>query len=550
MRASRTRFLLLHLVGIAVGSGGGAHAVDASSAFQSADTIVRAPARDICDLAGRLGSERAGADCLRRRTSLLPGLDDVGPDRLDAWTVAPLPTTIRGGWRGAYPIDRNDGALWAGRGTSASLTAGIATRLGPVTLAVSPVVTFARNRSFPIPDARAPEGPWGAYPWAEAGLDWPLRPGGGSVQTLGAGDSWIEADLDVVRVGVSTERLWWGPARRYPLLFSGTGPGFAHAYATLASPLQTVIGDLRGELLWGRVTESKYFDARPDNDHRLLGAFRVIWSYPAVVPGLELAWSVVRHEPLDGSELGVSRLPQLFLGDPGSEDPSRRGLSMGTFAFRWGFPDEGAEVYGEIGRGSGFVNPVPGVSDTRLALVYMLGLSKASLDENGSGWRFAGELIRQSMELPQPTGTPERYDWGLRPGHTHRGALLGAYIGPGSNAQYIVVDRLDPARPFGFFAERVRRDDDTYWRVHAPSYGFRGHDVEWTLGARAGGWLDAPFLERITGPVAVSLEAGISRRKNRNFVRLDGGRTWEFLREWNPWAEFAATIDLSWRGAS
>lgn len=192
------------------------------------------------------------------------------------------------------------------------------------------------------------------------------------------------------------------------------------------------------------------------------------------------------------------------------------------------------------------MNPVPGVSDTRLAQIYMLGLSKASLDDRGAGWRFSGEVVRQSMELPQPDGQPTPLPAGRRQGHTHDGALLGAWIGPGSNAQYIAIDRLDPARQFGFFAERVRRDDDTYWRVHAPAYGFRGHDVEWTLGARAGGWLDLPAVEAITGPLALSVEGAMSRRKNRNFVRLDGGRTWEFLREWNYWVDLKLTVNPIW----
>lgn len=209
---------------------------------------------------------------------------------------------------------------------------------------------------------------------------------------------------------------------------------------------------------------------------------------------------------------------------------------MGTFSVRFGLPDDGFEAYAEIGRGEGFLNPVLGVSDTRLSLIYVLGFARTDTTSSGGRWRVSGELVKQAMELPQPDApTPKPTKYAPRRtghGHTHRGQLLGTWIGPGSNAQFLAVDWLRSAHTIGFFAERARRDDDTYFRVHAFDHGFRGHDLEWTLGVRGGGRLGGgPAV----GTLGVGVEMAISRRKNRDFMGLAHGGNRVFVREWNAW---------------
>lgn len=297
-----------------------------------------APATDICALNTRLGSARAaggGVECQRRRTSLLPGLATAGTDSAGAattdWLIAPLPFEFASTFRSGYPLDRGNGALWSGRGIGFALTGGATTTFSRATIALAPVLTFTQNRTFPLPDQVLPGQPRGAYPWAPAGLDWPLRRGAGPRWDLFLGDSYVDVPFTAVTTtasaGISSERLWWGPARRFPLLFGANGPGFVHAYVRTTSPVRTYAGDFTGELLWGRATESDWFDGRVSNDHRLLGAFQIGWSYEDYLPGLELSMSVVRHDPLDGGGLGLTRLPRLFLGDAADGDPADAGLS-------------------------------------------------------------------------------------------------------------------------------------------------------------------------------------------------------------------------------
>ena len=205
-------------------------------------------------------------------------------------------------------------------------------------------------------------------------------------------------------------------------------------------------------------------------------------------------------------------------------------------SFRLFFPDEGIEAYGEVGRGELFTNGIRGVTDAGHAQIYTLGMTRSDISPGGVQWRFWGELTKQALELPQPAASGPALS--LRSptvphGHTHRGQLLGSWIGPGSNAQIVGLDFPGDEGALGFFAERVRRDDDTYYRVHQQYYGFHAHDLEWTLGARGARQLALG----VAGTVQLHLEGGISRRKNRSFVGLDGGRSWTWVREWNRWAD-------------
>lgn len=496
---------------------------------------------DICSLAGRLSIARASGRCLQLRSRPLPRSPLAPDSAADPVGLQVLPLVLAGGLRTAYPVDRNDGPVWSGRGWSAILTGGVTGRWGPVHVALQPSVFAVQNRAFPLPDTAVVGRSRLAYPWASGDLDWYLRAGSGTRGAVGLGDSFVEVRAGYLRAGVSHERLRWGPARRYPLLFSGTAGGFPHLYLGTGRNLVTYLGTFSGEILWGRLDESDWFDADPRNDLRLLSALQVRW-VPELVPGLELSYALARHEPLPERRLAIGQFAQLITGDPADEDPARCGMPMGTLAFRLALPGGGLEVYGEIGRGEGFLVPDPGVSETRLSRVYVVGFARTDTTASGATWRVSGEAVRQALDLPQPGRTaPRGVPSPPRHGHTHRGQLLGAYIGPGSNAQYLAFDRLDPAWNWGAFVERVRRDDDTYFRSLAGNYGFRGHDVEWTVGVRGGGWLDAPFLERLIGPLAAGAEAGVSRRKNRNFVGLRN-QNWIFVREWNVWAD----VYLSW----
>lgn len=530
LRRTALRALLGAAVACLVGGAGGVSAQAPARNTVPGDTVPRdtfppdpnlgrRPPLGACALGARLGAAREEGACVRTRLTLLPPAPRVRTYLpVQDGSLRATPVEVRAGWRSAYPADRHDGMLWSGRGLSGSASGGLDARWRWIRVVVAPEVAWSANRPFAVPDTLTPG--WSPYadPWNTPGLDRYLRPGERAVRWWGWGDSWVEGTVGPARLGLSTERLWWGPARRYPLLFSGTAGGFAHLYAETDGEVALGPGGVTLRLLGGRLRESGWFDADAGNDRHLVAAGQAAWRV-GFVPGLEVALSAVRHAPPDAG--GGADLP---------------GSTLRTFAFRLAFPDEGMEAYGEVGWGELFTNGIRGVTDPEHAQVYTLGMTRSDISAGGLHWRFWGELTKQSLELPQPGAsgvalalrTPA-----LPHGHTNRGQLLGSWIGPGSNAQAVGVDFPGDAGSLGFFAERVRRDDDTYYRVHTINYGVFGYDLEWTLGARGARTLQlGPG-----GTLQLHAEGGVSRRKNRSFVGLDRGSNWTWVREWNRWMD-------------
>src|SRR5690606_33528795 len=115
----------------------------------------------------------------------------------------------------------------------------------------------------------------------------------------------------------------------------------------------------------------------------------------------------------------------------------------------------------------------------------------------------------------------------VRQGHTHRGQILGAAVGPGSDAQTLGFDHIRQRSRAGIFIERTRYDDDTYYRYFSRRYGEARHQVELTIGGN--------YLHRLG---AFEVEGGVnwSMRYDRDFMALvvaDPPK--DVQHNWNPW---------------
>src|SRR5690606_16581697 len=127
----------------------------------------------------------------------------------------------------AYPDDRNNGAVWAGRGVSGEVKGGITFRWGRLSGALLPSYTYQENRDFEIiTTVRPPGHSFFIYPWHPSRIDWPQRFGELPYRELHPGQSYLRVEDRGLALTLSTENLWWGPAQRYPLLLGNTAPGF------------------------------------------------------------------------------------------------------------------------------------------------------------------------------------------------------------------------------------------------------------------------------------------------------------------------------------
>jgi hypothetical protein len=450
-------------------------------------------------------SAPGGVTSLARRLSL-PVLPAEG--------VALLPTDARMLYSGIYPRDWNNGVMHGGVGLSTSLTTGAIFRWRSFEAAIAPVLTWHTNASYTfIPFSDPATYSRYIHPWHGRFIDLPQRFGSDAFGGIDAGQSYLRVHAAGLRAGISHENLAWGPGRRNPLLLSGTAPGFAHLFVESARPHDVWIGDAEFQAFWGRLEESDYFDYDPDNDRRALAGIM----------------ATLRPRGLEGLYLGAGHLHQqtwapgtsvgdLLLGPYTGLDPDSGGLTRDMRLFslfmRWASAPGGLEVYGEWARQDSWQQWVKLLNPIDAAQAYTLGLQKVAR-RGETAIRFSAEVSHLSDALAHPDLGRGLHTYYVSPqvpqGHTHRGQLLGAPIGPGSESQFIGADVFWRHGRSSLSIERVRYDDDAYYAIWAQVHGPNGHDTEMSF--RAAHLIAWPMF-------SFEAEVGYSFRYSRSMLNL------------------------------
>jgi hypothetical protein len=459
--------------------------------------------------------------------------DTAAEERRLVWDILPAALIAQSNSR--YPRPQQDGLRWSGRGFSGSMMAAAAVRWGPLTAVAAPVASYQQNEGYTIVPVTTPElSPYGSFYHPNA-IDRPQRFGNSAFWWVHPGQSFIRVDAYGAAVGFSTENMRWGPARRNPLLMSGTGPGFPHLFAGTSKPVDVRIGHLGVEAIWGRLEESKYFDNDATNDETLFAGLVATFSPKSAGLTLGFTRAFLRTLPADGLSLG----DQIFGPYTGirsnPQDSSQGDNQLLSVFLSWVLPESGFEVYGEYARDDHWEDGRDFLMELDHSRAFTVGVEKVfALSRAAHRLRLAAEATTLSMSNTYRSGRGgvTFYTHGqVRQGYTHRGQLLGAPIGPGSDAQYIGVDYLTPAVMGGVYIERVRYDSDAYYANYAYRYANRAHDAEWTLGARA--------ASRIRSFQLLG-EIGYSTRYNRDFIELRN--TGEFTRDSN----LGLTLGVAW----
>ena len=444
-----------------------------------------------------------------------------------AYQYGLLPAELATAYNSAYPRDRNNGVLWSGRGTSSAFSAGFFARASIVSAAVAPVFTWSANAAFPL--ATSLVGTYGA-PWM-SGIDWPQRFGDRAYDRVDLGASYVRIDASGLAIGVSNENLWWGPQRVWPLIMSNSAPGFPHVFVGTSRPVDIGIGHIEGEVLWGRLAESEVFDTDATNDRRLF-AGAVLGFEPRGLDGFTIGFTRAYHaiEPPGGFTFTEAlRASYTKIGVNAGRDNNL----LSIFA-RWAMTPAGFEVYGEWGRDDHWSNARDLLGELDHSQAYALGLQQV-IARASEWYRVYAELVHleSAMTLRGGRGIVTFYtNTAVTQGHTQRGQLLGAWTGPGSDAQLLGIDRIEGLREMGFYLQRTRYNTDAYYTSMAPRYGSSGHDLELTAAARYSG---------LFGGLRFRSELGLSRRWNRAFVDLSNGKLNQA--QWNV----GFTLQALWR---
>jgi hypothetical protein len=441
------------------------------------------------------------------------------------------PMTMHGALRTSWSDDRDNGALWSGKGGAALLRGGAAYRAGPLLLVLGPEVTWASNGSFPLPGQTPTVLSAFSAPWFA--VDLPRRFGDRPVRGVHPGQSMIEVRWTHIAAGVTSANVVRGPELRYPLVIGPSAPGFPSAFVEGGGTMGP-LGRLKGRVQWGVLTESAYFDDIPDNDRTLFSGFFLDWA-PGFAAGLEFGASITYRDPLAGG-FSPSMLFQAFSTVSAQAQEQKAEDALAAVHARWSV--EGFSTWATWGRNDYWLDTEDLLTDPDQSQLFAIGMAR--------GWRHMDEEWTLLAEVSSTfTGNPRsgsiyRHSTS-RQGYTHQGQTLGSSLGPGSRGAWLRLQRTDSARTVGIEAERIFHDLDVYNRILRHPDGTEGEDREWRFAVLYEG--AAPGFG--SQAVGLRLNGGMSLRWNRDYIRYSENADMVGPRESNVFLDVALTWDPS-----
>jgi hypothetical protein len=427
-----------------------------------------------------------------------------------AGIAAPLPASAKVLTNSAYPRDRNNGAVWNGVGVNSVMQAGVKGEWRFLSAALNPTMIYQENREFALPRQVVVTTSEFAYPFTPL-IDYPIRMGPDAFSSLGLTNSYIEVGKGAFAATFSNENLWIGPTQVHALIMSNTGPGMTHLRFGTRRPVDLGIARAEFQFLFGGATESEYFGGDGQQDSRLFQATFAALEFKAI-PGFHIGAVRVLHDPAPptGHRLGyyLDRIIETPLGGEPGLAPFNR---LGAFYLRWALPESGFEAYMEWGREDFAIGFESLLREPDYSQVWAAGAQKAYIGKNHVSRMYA-EVAHLGQGAPTRGGRGDVQFYthtNIMQGHTNRGQMLGASIGPGSDAQTIGYELFTAKSKTGFMLERARYDEDAYYRLLSRRFGESRHDVEITGEVSRLQWV---------GPVAVEALFRLSRRYDRHWV--------------------------------
>lgn len=428
-------------------------------------------------------------------------------------------------YNAAFPYGSNDGPIWAGRGATASVEAGVLASVGPLSVILAPLAYQTQNASFTLMDNSFS----GSLAFADGQfattVDRPQRFGDGAYGRADPGNSTVRTDLNFLSTGISTANMVWGPFDQYPFLLGTNAPGFAHVFVGTERPVNLWITRIHARVMWARLEQSpyssvegEYFFSATEPGARRFGSGLVIILEPRGLTGLELGIGRFFHSVWPRTGIPSSHFRKPFEGflkqslppAPGSEHAWQDNQLVSAFA-RWLLPAARVELYGEYGREDHAWDKRDLLQEPDHTRSYGLGLRsviRARPDRlDGVGF----ELINFQLPHLARTGRGEGGIYihqVLRQGHTNRGQLLGADAGVGTGAGLTMRwDRYVPSGRTSMALHRVVRMERGSFFA-GDSVDTQAIDVQYALQAEK---------HRRLGRSDITLGATLIRELNRNF---------------------------------
>lgn len=377
------------------------------------------------------------------------------------------------------PFGQNDGALWQGAGYNASLTTGVRLEGFGFELTFKPQIVFSQNNPWDYlqgpSDKFSPYGYFaipGAPSRAVKQIDIVQRYGEDPLFNFNWGDSEIRYTWKTLTIGFGTQSPWLGSSWLNPQL----GSNHADPYLKLdvgfrKTPVinpfnQKYLGEIEGRMWLGKLEQSDYIDVK----NKINGVY-VDFNQDRMITMGSLSFS---PSFINGFTIGMNRLfltywrPDNlsyffrlfnFKHDNATGSGNDEDQKVALYA-DWLFPNEGFEVYGELGIDDFSAHEIPNPFHTA---IYTLGIKQIINHDNGLKGLFNLEWnaneMSQDYQMQYPYGGYYFHSF-IKQGFTNNGQIIGAGTAPMGSSQYIGYTLYYPKGKTTFRLHRYCNDNN------------------------------------------------------------------------------------------
>ncbi len=388
-----------------------------------------------------------------------------------------------------HPYGWNNGPLLPARGLQTYFTGGFHTRIGPISIQFSPQIMYAQNLDYSGFPETYSTSTWRSY-YKEVlnRADLPERIGNRNEVEILPGNSGVYFNLFKNQIGISTENIWIGPGISNALMFSNNSAGFPHLKWRTTQPINVWIGNIEYNFIVGKLVGSNqvpfihtdstrnFFNPRRD-DSRILVSTSFSFA-PKIVP----VWvGFTRTVQLYSSDIEENTFRSSFSGFFRANSGFDKADQLLTGYFRWLIPTAKAEIYFEATRNDASWNIRDVALSPEHSVSYNFGVSKVmSLNDRNFQITYENTRLERSG-LYFYRAEPILYaNIGVRHGHTYKGQIIGAGIGPGSNFQNYSIIHFNELNSIGLVFERLIHNNDL-------------HEIAFGKGVRDRNWIENSF---------------------------------------------------------
>jgi len=368
------------------------------------------------------------------------------------------------------PFGHNNEAAWYGKGFNTEFKGGFWITSDFITITFRPHLVSQQNLDFEAPRF-VPEDENGNIRFIAEGIgdriDMPFRFGPNSFQTASLGYSSVRVHYKNIEAGVSTEPMWWGANVQHPLIMSNNAPGMRHFFFGTRGPLKVpYVGSFEFKYMGGFPEDSDYFDLGEEfQQERFMNAVNLSYS-PFFAPNVHLGLTRAIHTYLENGELSSEDLGLIF--DPilvKNFEEKRGPLALAkprnhlnSLYARWVWPESRMEIYGEFFRDDFAFDSRDLFVEPRHNAGYAFGFQNLIMGGSiANFYKMNVEFTNMTPGFIEEVRPQNFYysDDKIPQGHTNRGQVLGAAIGPGSNSQFLGVDAYFDKGRVGLYAQRL-----------------------------------------------------------------------------------------------